>query len=210
MALSLAVAALIAGVLAAGASATAAGLNYKAQKDTNAQNLAAAKAVNEQAQYNTEHAHQIEMNDLQAAGLNPVLTAMGGNGAPQASLNVPRAQAPQLDLSGISNALNNMTHTLMLSELINAKVDAANSSADAKIASAQIGATSRETVADKYINAGRLKNFYKNESAGSSLISSAKQANSLSSDAFMESLAKKMGLSVSDFKKMLKTSWIRR
>lgn len=182
MAISLAVAAIIGAVLAAAGSATAAGLNYKAQKDTNEANAKAIQATNAQSQYNMEHAHQIEMADLQAAGLNPVLTAMGGQGAPMASLNSPRAQAPELDVSGISNAINSLTHMYMMSQLVDAKIDAAEKSADAKIQAATITGNSRETVADKYIAAGRTRGMAKHESSGRSLISNAKQVKQLDDD----------------------------
>lgn len=182
MAVSLAVAAIIGAVLAAAGSATAAGLNYKAQKDTNEANAKAIQATNAQSQYNIEHAHQIEMADLKAAGLNPVLTATGGQGAPMASLNSPRAVAPELDLSGVTSAIQSMTHMMMMSQLVDAKVEAAEKSADAKIQAANITGQSRETVADKYISAGRTRNLYKNESAGKSLIGSAKQVKKLKDD----------------------------
>lgn len=179
MAISLGVAAIIGAIIAAAGSATAAGLNYKAQKETNEANAKAVAATNAQSQYNIEHAHQIEMADLQAAGLNPVLTAMGGQGAPMASLNTPRAQAPQLDLSGVSNAINSLTHMYMMSQLVDAKVDAANANADAKIQAANINSNSRETVADKYIAAGRTRSAYLNESSGHAIIGNAKQIKKL-------------------------------
>lgn len=182
MALSFAAGAIIAAIIAAVGSASAAGINYANQQKTNQQNINAQNAVNKQQQYNIEHAHQIEMADLQAAGLNPVLTAMGGQGAPMASLNAPRAIAPELDLSGVSNALQSMTHMMMMSQLVDAKVEAAEKSADAKIQAANISGQSRETVADKYIAAGRTRNLYKNESAGKALISNSKQIKKLKDD----------------------------
>lgn len=182
MALSLAAGAIIAAIIAAVGSTTAAGINYANQQKTNQQNINAQNAVNKQQQYNLEHAHQIEMADLQAAGLNPVLTAMGGQGAPMISLNSPRAVAPELDLSGVSNALQSMTHMMMMSQLVDAKVEAAEKSADAKIQAANISGQSRETVADKYIAAGRTRNLYKNESAGKALISNSKQIKKLKDD----------------------------
>lgn len=182
MALSLAAGAIIAAIIAAVGSTTAAGINYANQQKTNQQNINAQNAVNKQQQYNLEHAHQIEMADLQVAGLNPVLTAMGGQGAPMSSFNSPRAVAPELDLSGVSNALQSMTHMMMMSQLVDAKVEAAEKSADAKIQAANITGQSREIVADKYIAAGRTRNLYKNESAGKALISNSKQIKKLKDD----------------------------
>lgn len=195
MALSLAVAAIIGAVLAAAGSATAAGLNYKAQKDTNAANARAVRQTNAQSQYNIEHAHQIEMADLQAAGLNPVLTATGGQGAPMATLNSPKAVSPEVDLSGVTSAIQSMTHMMMMSQLVDAKVNAAEKSADAKIASAKITGNSREIVADKYIAAGRTRNLYKNESAGKALISNSRQVKKLKDD---------FGMTDKEWKKLLK------
>lgn len=180
--ISFAAASIIAAIIAAAGSATAAGLNYKAQQDTNASNQAAVAKANAQNQYNLEHAHQIEMEDLKAAGLNPVLTATGGQGAPMTAMQAPHAQAPSLDLSGVSSALNSMTHMMMMSQLVDAKVNAAEMSADAKITAAKIGGNSRENVADKYIAAGRAKHILRNETEGSRLISNAKQIKKLKDD----------------------------
>jgi hypothetical protein len=182
MAISLAAGAIIAAIISAVGAASAAGINYHNQQQTNQQNINAQNAINKQSQYNIEHAHQIEMADLQAAGLNPVLTATGGQGAPMASLNAPKAVAPEVDLSGVSSALQSMTHMMMMSQLVDAKVEAAEKSADAKIEAANITGRSRETVADKYIAAGRTRNLYKNESAGKALISNSKQIKKLKDD----------------------------
>lgn len=92
--------------------------NIEATQQTNTQNIDFQKEVNAQQQYNLEHAHQIEMADLKAAGLNPVLTAMGGQGAPMATLNAPKAQAPQMDLSGINSAMSNLTHMATMSMMM--------------------------------------------------------------------------------------------
>lgn len=181
MAIGIGVMALMAAISAV-ASLAGTAINANMQKETNEANAARQAAINKQNQYNMEHAHQIEMADLQAAGLNPVLTATGGSGAPLATLNAPKAVAPEIDVSGVSNALNSMTHMMMMSQLVDAKVDAAEKSADAKIQAANITGKSRETVADKYIAAGRTRNLYKNESAGKALISNSKQVKKLKDD----------------------------
>jgi len=175
-------AAIAASIISAVGAASAAGINYASQQSTNASNQAAVAKTNAQNQYNLEHAHQIEMADLKAAGLNPVLTATGGQGAPMTAMQAPHAQAPSLDLSGVSNALQSMTHMMMMSQLVDAKVDAAEKSADAKIQAANISAGSREHVADKYIAAGRARNLLANQSEGSRLIGNAKQIKKLKND----------------------------
>lgn len=50
-------------------------------------------------------AHQAEVRDLKAAGLNPILSA-GGNGAPMGSNPSATMQPLQVDMPGIISALN--------------------------------------------------------------------------------------------------------
>lgn len=95
--------------------------NIKAQEKANEQNIQMQRETNAQNQYNIEHAHQIEMNDLKAAGLNPVLTATGGSGAPIQSLNSPKVQPVQSDVSGINSALNTipqMMQSMMMMKML--------------------------------------------------------------------------------------------
>jgi len=119
--LPLLIGSIVSGLAGAGASIAGSAINAKSQKETNEQNIEMQKQINAQSQYNAEHAHQIEMQDLANAGLNPVLTATGGNGAPLASLDAPKAQAPQVDLSGVSTALNGMMNTMTMMALLNEK-----------------------------------------------------------------------------------------
>lgn len=120
------IAALIASAaIAATASVVGAGLNYSSTSKTNQANIDMQNATNQQNQYNIEHAHQIEMEDLRQAGLNPVLTATGGQGAPVSMLQSPKAVAPQYDLSGISSAMSGIQHALTMNMMMQMRGDIA-------------------------------------------------------------------------------------
>lgn len=79
-------------------------------------------------------AHQREVDDLRAAGLNPVLSAMGGSGASSPSVSAPSVQQPHpLDVSGIYSAAKE------IGRLVSGQIDAqiAKDKADANKATAE-------------------------------------------------------------------------
>lgn len=110
---AMAIAAIIAGLASAGAGIYGAASNYQATKETNQANIDMQNATNQIAMNMANTSHQREMSDLKAAGLNPVLTATGGNGAPVASISSPKAQAPQIDTSGVSSAINSTLQSII-------------------------------------------------------------------------------------------------
>lgn len=90
-------------------------------------------------------AHQREIKDLQAAGLNPVLSATGGQGAAVGSGASAAASAPSgakgdTDTSGASALVG------MMSSLINAQVQLAN---------ANLSAVTNMATTDKYTEASK-------------------------------------------------------
>jgi len=69
------------GALGAGASAYGTYMGYKGQKETNAMNMQLAQQQMDFQERMSSTAHQREIKDLRLAGLNPVLSVMGGKGA---------------------------------------------------------------------------------------------------------------------------------
>lgn len=77
-----------------------AGANWWSQSQTNQQNLDIAREQMNFQGMMSNTAHQREVADLKAAGLNPVLSA-GGNGSSTPSGSQAQMQAPQIDVPGI-------------------------------------------------------------------------------------------------------------
>lgn len=190
-------------VASAGASIGSAAMNKDSQEKTNAQNIQMQRETNAQNQYNIEHAHQIEMADLQAAGLNPVLTATGGSGAPIQSLNSPKAVAPQMDLSGVSSAMSGLTHMATMAMMMDMKDSIAQERNNTLTAIAR--GHDSTSAANAVLRNDSLNRLYQRKAStfateGSANVNSAK---------FMEDAAKQYGMSLKDFQKVLHAKWIK-
>lgn len=198
------------GLASAGASAGAAVYsakkNYDAQMQTNEQNIQMQNATNAQNQYNIEHAHQIEMEDLKAAGLNPVLTATGGSGAPIQALNSPKAVAPQMDLSGIGSAMSGLSHmatSMLMMNMMQENAQARNATLSSIAAS-----KNAQSAANAALRAQTLEKIHVNKYGASQNLNMG--YNSANSAKFMEKAAKSFGMSPEEFQKMIHSKWVRR
>lgn len=163
---------IISAIIGAVASAGVGIANVASQQKTNQQNIDMQNATNAQNQYNIEHAHQIEMADLKAAGLNPVLTATGGSGAPVSMLQSPKAQAPQFDGSGINSAMSAVQHAITMQMMMDMRQDMA-AERNATLASIAKGHDA-QSAANAALKASMTVNN------GRAAVSSAKQINRFS------------------------------
>lgn len=89
------------------AAAVGGGIDLAGTGITNIVNASSARHYNKQQLDLASTAHQREVADLRAAGLNPILSAMGGKGAPMPDMQQFRAEDPQLHMGDrLVNAIN--------------------------------------------------------------------------------------------------------
>ena len=103
----------------------------------NAQEAAKSRSWQE---YMSNTAHQREIKDLKAAGLNPVLSAMGGNGAAVTS-GATASGVTSAGAKGEVDTSGNAALVQMLGSVL---------SAQTQLQTANVNARTQEAVADKY------------------------------------------------------------
>jgi len=170
----------------AGASALGAGV-------TSAFNWFSARKSEDFSERMANTAHQREVQDLRAAGLNPILSA-GGKGAPSPSGN--QAQAGNLDLLQSAMAFAQIEKTRSESRLINVEADKAQDEWQQIAGSVERAMAIRGDLI-KRMNEGQISKYQRDQAEKQLMLLDAQiqdmqgKARSSSAQAYKDELTKK-------------------
>lgn len=98
-------------------------IDAASQQATNASNAAQAQKNRDFQKEMSSTAHQREVKDLKAAGLNPILSAGGGSGASTPSGSTAKMEAPKLNLLQGANSAADTANKTKQADVIKAQAD---------------------------------------------------------------------------------------
>lgn len=149
--------AVIAAAAAIGSGYMQAKMNKDAIEGTNATNVALTREQMEFQERMSSTAHRREVQDLRAAGLNPILSATGGNGASSPAGSSATMVAPQYDFTSSAKAAADAYAQFQSldANLKNTAADTAAKLETAKLASVQSESSAKDVESKGMANAAQ-------------------------------------------------------
>lgn len=139
-------------ILAANAASSAASMY------NNQQNIKYASQVNDESVELANTAHQREIRDLQAAGLNPILSA-SGNGAATPQLKTPELSSIDGGIANSGESLGKAINGLTRAEVSRAKSEASSAASVADMDNVDAAVRVRQGFNDRVAEAAKTEAF---------------------------------------------------